>query len=62
MSVSCLCAVSVLSSVPSVHGGASFGAFHQPTDQLVCEVQQEEGQGEGCGRGWGKRWGRRWGK
>ena len=41
--------VSVLSSVPSVHGGASSGEVHQPTYQLVCEVQQEEGQGEGRG-------------
>ena len=51
----CVMSVSVLSSVPSVHGGASSGEVHQPTHQLVCEVQQEEGQGEG-GALWG--WGR----
>ena len=45
----CAMSVSVLSSVPSVHGGASSGEVHQPTHQLVCEVQQEEGQGEGRG-------------
>ena len=49
MSALCL-SVSVLSSVPSVHGGASSGEVHQPTHQLVCEIQQEEGQGEGWGR------------
>ena len=41
--------VPILSSVPSVHGGASSGAVYQSTHQLVCEVQQEEGQGEGRG-------------
>ena len=51
----CVMSVSVLSSVPSVHGGASSGEVHQSTHQLVCEVQQEEGQGEG-GALWG--WGR----
>ena len=51
VSVLCL-SVSVLSSVPSVHGGASSGAVYQSTHQLVCEVQQEEGQGEG-GALWG---------
>ena len=55
MSVLCLWP-SILSSIPSVHGGASSGAVHQPTHQLVCEVQQEEGQGEGWGtwEGWGR--------
>ena len=51
----CVMSVSVLSSVPSVHGGASSGEVHQPTHQLVEVRRGSRGAGPGGGRGGGWR-------